>query len=212
ERENLNVIIFLVAGREVGLLAVPPLDVVEQNIVLDEVTLKQPGISGSVIINDETTLMVDIFGFVKTLNPDWFMDREQVVVEADKKQDAEITHKHILLAEDSMFFRSQVKQFIESEGYSVYDFEDGQLAWDFLDSNPDAISMIVTDLEMPNMDGFELTRKIKGDDRLSHLKVLALTSLAEEKHLERGRQVGIDDYQIKLDKEKLLQGIYSYLE
>ena len=216
--ETLNVIVFMVAGREVGLLAVPPLDVVEQDIVLDEVTLKQPGISGSTIIDDDTTLLVDIFGFIKILNPDWFEDREQAgnnrVTSAQitaSSVDSDTPDKKILLAEDSMFFRTQVKQFIESEGYSVLDFADGQLAWDFLDENPDQISLIVTDLEMPNMDGFELTRKIKTDDRFSDLKVMALTSLAKEKHIQKGEVVGIDDYQIKLDKEKLLQGIYSYL-
>ncbi|NQU63179.1 MAG: hypothetical protein HQ517_02685 [SAR324 cluster bacterium] len=61
------------------------------------------------------------------------------------------------------------------------------------------------------MDGFELTKRIKGDDRTSHLTVIALTSLASDEHVDLGKEVGIDDYQIKLDKEKLLQGIYDSL-
>ncbi len=211
ERSQLTVIIFVVAGREVGLLTVPPLDVIEQDLVIDEHTLKQSGISGSAIINGETTLLVDIFGFMKILNPDWFEEREQAVVKSAPGVKDAATGKHILLAEDSTFFRVQVKQFMESEGYSVLDFEDGQLAWDYLDINPEEIGLVVTDLEMPNMDGFELTRRIKNDDRLSHLKVIALTSLAAEEHMAKGKEVGIDDYQIKLDKEKLLQGIYDHL-
>ena len=63
---------------------------------------------------------------------------------------------------------------------------------------------VLTDLEMPNLDGFELTRKIKADARFAHLSVVALTSLAGEEDMAKGRAVGIDDYQIKLDREKLL--------
>ena len=70
--------------------------------------------------------------------------------------------------------------------------------------------MVVTDLEMPVMDGFELTRKIKASTEFAHMPVLALTSLAEESQVEKGKKAGIDDYQIKLDKVKLLQSIKSY--
>ena len=211
ERSQLTVVIFVVAGREVGLLTIPPLDVIEQDLVVDETTLKQPGISGSAIINNKTTLLVDIFGFMKVLNPDWFEERESVSIQSSPEVEVSAGGKPILLAEDSMFFRAQVKQFIESDGHIVLDFEDGQAAWDYLDANPAEISLVVTDLEMPNLDGFELTKRIKDDNRFSHLKVIALTSLAAEEHLARGKEVGIDDYQIKLDKEKLLQGIYEYL-
>jgi len=211
ERKQLIVIIFVVAGREVGLLAIPPLDVIEQDLIIDEITLSQPGINGSSIINGETTLLVDIFNFMKALNPGWFEEREATREITNNSEKEPGQTKPILLAEDSMFFRAQVKQFIESEGYPVLDFEDGQAAWEYLDVNPDAISLVVTDLEMPRMDGFELTRRIKADKRLSHLTVIALTSLASEEHMEKGRQVGIDDYQVKLDKEKLLQGVYNHL-
>jgi two-component system, chemotaxis family, sensor kinase CheA len=211
ERKQLIVIIFVVAGREVGLLAIPPLDVIEQDLVIDEITLKQPGISGSSIINDETTLLVDIFSFMKTLNPDWFENRDVELENADISIGKVTIDKPILLAEDSMFFRTQVKQFMESEGYTVLDFEDGQVAWEYLDANPAEIGLVVTDLEMPRMDGFELAKRIKEDKRLSHLTVIALTSLASEEHMAKGKQVGIDDYQIKLDKEKLLQGVYNHL-
>jgi len=211
ERPQLTVVIFVVAGREVGLLTTPPLDVIEQDLVVDEFTLKQPGISGSAIINNQTTLLVDIFDFMKVLNPEWFEKREAASAVSSPQGTGSTAGKPILLAEDSMFFRIQVKQFIESDGYVVLDFEDGQVAWDYLDAHPDEVGLIVTDLEMPNMDGFELSKRIKGDDRFSHLKVIALTSLASEEHLAKGKAVGIDDYQIKLDKEKLLQGIHEYL-
>lgn len=208
DRDKLIVIIFKVAGKEVGLLAVQPLDVVDQELVLDDKTLRQPGIAGSTIINSKTTLLVDILEIVQILNPHWFkevqskVDAKRPGSDQDKQE-----QKQILLVEDSQFFRSQVKRFIEEEGYSVVEAEDGQVAWNYIDQNPDSISVVVTDLEMPNMDGFELTSHLKSDERFSSVPVIALTSLAADEDIERGKEVGIDEYQIKLDREKLLESI-----
>ena len=206
--DQLVVIIFVVAGNEVGLLAIQPLDVIEMDLVLDEVTLKQPGIGGSTIINEKTTLMVDIICFMEIINPHWFEQNEVKSAPLVVKSPGETTGgQNVLLVEDSDFFRAQVKRFITEVGYSVVEAEDGQKAWEYLDTNPETIHLVVTDLEMPNMDGFELTRKIKSDDRVSHLKVIALTSLAAQEDIDRGKEVGIDEYQIKLEKEKLLESI-----
>ncbi|MDQ7031377.1 MAG: chemotaxis protein CheW [Desulfonauticus sp.] len=204
---DLVVIVFVMGGHEVGLLATPPVDAVETKVKIDVFSLKQPGIAGSTIINDKTTLIVDVYEFFETLNPDWFIERKEVAEEIKK----EAGEKKVLLVEDSDFFRNQVKKFIEGEGYKVVAAEDGLVAWNYLNEHPDEISVVVTDIEMPNMDGFELTKLIKESPQFAHLPVIALTSLAGEEDIEKGKAVGIDDYQIKLDKEKLLQSIFNFL-
>ena len=208
-REKLIVIIFTVAGHEVGLLAVQPLDVVDQELVLDDKTLRQPGIAGSTIIDGNTTLLVDIYELVKILNPGWFESSQPSQISPAAPAIKAEHGDAVLLVEDSQFFRNQVKHFIEEAGYTVIEAEDGQQAWHVMEENPAQISIVVTDLEMPNMDGFELTRLIKNDPRFSHLQVIALTSLAAEEDRRKGEQVGIDDYQIKLDKEKLMASIQA---
>ncbi len=209
-REELIVIIFPVAGREVGLLAAPPVDALEVAISVDEMTLRQNGISGSAIIEGQTTLIVDVFEVMETLNPDWFASRP-VAAEIAVDSSGSPGGKDILVVEDSDFFRNQVRKFIENAGYQVVDAEDGQIAWDYLQEHSDEVRLVVTDLEMPNMDGFELTKHIKGDERFSALPVIALTSLASDENVAKGKAVGIDDYQIKLDREKLLQSINEHL-
>jgi two-component system chemotaxis sensor kinase CheA len=117
----------------------------------------------------------------------------------------------ILFAEDSSFFRNQVRGFLEEDGYNVTIAEDGEVAWNIISTGETDYNLILTDLEMPNMDGFQLTSKIKKDDRFTNIPVVALTSLAGEGDIAKGKSVGIDDYQIKLDREKLLETIRNYL-
>jgi len=205
DREKLLVIVFLISGKEVGLLATDPVDAMEVlSAGFDESTLKQTGIMGSAIIDNYTTQMVDIFGLMETVNPDWFSGRDAVQT-SDGKMPT------ILYAEDSGFFRAQVKGFLEDEGYDVIEAEDGMIAWNLLQEHASEISLVVTDVEMPNLDGLGLARKIKEDAQYSHLPIIALTTLAGEEEIARGKAVGIDDYQVKLDQEKLLDGIHRWL-
>ncbi|MBA3016241.1 MAG: chemotaxis protein CheW [Proteobacteria bacterium] len=202
ESDKLAVLLFVIGGHEVGLLAVPPLDVIEVDLVVDESTLRQTGISGSAIIQGKTTLLVNIFEVIYALKPDW------------QQHDTTITNSaggaaasSILLVEDSQFFRSQVKHFIEDAGYRVIEAEDGVEAWAILEKRATEIGLVITDIEMPNMNGFELTFKIKNDPRFSHLEVIALTSLAGEEDVAKGKKVGIDEYQVKLDRDNLIQSV-----
>ncbi|OQY49689.1 MAG: hybrid sensor histidine kinase/response regulator [Desulfobacteraceae bacterium 4572_89] len=206
EKEQQEVIVFKVKDRELGLMVTSPIDAMEVVLDIDASTLKQPAVSGSMIINKHTTLLVEIFELVKILNPEWF-DREAQVA-AEMAEDGE---KILLFAEDSAFFRHQVKKFLEEDGFRVIEAEDGLIAWELLKERVDEIDLVVTDLEMPNMDGFELTKRIKNDPKFSHLKVIALTSLASEAHIEKGKKVGIDEYEIKLDREKLMQVVRKHL-
>ncbi len=206
EKEFQEVIVFKIKDRELGLMVTPPVDALEVILDVDEGTLKQPAVSGSMIINNHTTLLVDIFEMVKILNPDWFKEEAGIVAKT-----VESGGKIVLFAEDSAFFRNQVKTFLEEDGLKVIEAEDGLIAWELLKERVNEIDLVVTDLEMPNMDGFELTKRIKTDPKYAHLDVIALTSLASDAHIEKGKKVGIDEYEIKLDREKLMRLIRKKL-
>jgi len=206
ESDQYEVVVFRVGGRETGLLVTPPVDAVEVDLNVDASTLKQNGIMGSLIVGGHTTLMVDIFELVRTINPTWFDESRPTGPDATENSD-EI---RILFAEDSAFFRNQVSDFLIDEGFIVTTAEDGVEAWDFLAKGVDDFTVILTDLEMPNMDGFELTKKIKASEKYGHLPVVALTSLASERDIHKGREAGIDSYQIKLDREKLIDVVREY--
>lgn len=200
------VVIFNVLGHEVGLLAGMPVDVLETKAVIDHKTLHQKGVLGSAILDGNTTLILDIFEMVATLHPDWAAEAEQNGTQSTGSGDV------ILLAEDSDFFRGQVRRYLESDGYSVISAVDGQEAWELLQSNSDKVRLVLTDIEMPRMDGLGLTRTIRADQRYTVLPIIALTSLASEEDNSRGYSAGVNEYQVKLDREKLLEGIRNLLQ
>ena len=183
-KEDLLVIVVNIADKEVGIMAVGPVDAREISIEVDDETLKQKGILGSAIIGDHTTLLVDVYGLVHTLNPEWFPDREKI-------QTAEGKSATILYAEDSNFFRNQVKGFMEEEGYNVIGAEDGIVAWNRLLEHSEEVTLVVTDIEMPNLDGYELSEKIRKDHRFADLPIIALTTMAGEEDIARGEAAGI---------------------
>jgi two-component system chemotaxis sensor kinase CheA len=118
----------------------------------------------------------------------------------------------ILIVEDSNFFRNQVRGYMEEAGFNVLEAEDGVEALEVLEENVDDITMVVTDIEMPNMDGFELTEKIRQEPRFAQLPVIALTTLAGDEDVAKGKAVGIDEYHIKLDKERLMECVHRIVK
>ncbi len=206
DAENLLVIVFHLAGKDIGLLATGPIDAIEISADIDDITLKQTGIMGSAIISGKTTMLVDIYEIVQTINPQWFED--QIAMSVTYEDEAAIPT--ILIVEDSKFFRNQVKSYMEEAGFNVLESEDGVEALQVLEENFDEITMVVTDIEMPNMDGFELTEKIKQHPEYSRLPVIALTTLAADEDIAKGKSVGVDEYHIKLDKERLMESVHKY--
>ncbi len=208
DHENLLVIVFNIAKRAIGLLAVGPIDAIEINADIDDTTLSQPGIMGSIIIDQRTTMLVNVFEMAQTLFPQWFVEREQIIIETANDSEPPT----ILIAEDSKFFRNQVKGYMTEVGYKVIEAEDGVEAWNKLHEYGDLIAMLVTDIEMPNMNGFELTEKIRRDDNYSKLPIIALTTLASAEDMAKGQAVGVNEYHIKLDKERLMVSVHDYMK
>jgi two-component system chemotaxis sensor kinase CheA len=207
EQENLLVIVFHLRGRDVGLLASGPVDAVEVSTEIDVSTLRQPGIMGSAIISGKTTLLVDIFAIVQGVHPEW------CPASASREEWAEGEYSAtVLIVDDSVFFRNQVRSYLEEVGLKVLEGCDGVDAWRVLEENAETIAMVVTDIEMPNMDGFLLARKIKDSPQYNQLPVIALTTLAAEEDVAKGKAAGIDAYHIKLDRERLVECVCQYLQ
>ena len=115
--------------------------------------------------------------------------------------------RSILVAEDSITSRTLLKSILEAAGYEVTTAVDGLDAWTTLRTRP--FDLIVSDVEMPRMDGFDLTAKIRADARLSQFPVVLVTALESREHRERGIDVGANAYIVKssFDQSNLLDVI-----
>jgi two-component system chemotaxis sensor kinase CheA len=103
--------------------------------------------------------------------------------------------KYILVAEDSITLRALLRNIIESAGYRVKTAVDGMEAFQFLKN--EAFDLLVSDVEMPRMTGFELTAKIRNDKRLVETPVILVTALDSADDRQRGMEAGANAYIVK---------------
>jgi CheY-like chemotaxis protein len=113
----------------------------------------------------------------------------------------------VLVVDDSITTRTMEKNILENAGYQVTVAVDGAEAWALVQSHP--LDAIVSDIAMPHMDGFELTEKVKGDERFRELPVVLVTSLESPQDRIRGLEAGADAYITKgdFDQQDLLETI-----
>jgi two-component system chemotaxis sensor kinase CheA len=146
---------------------------------------------------------------VPVLNvPDLLKSAVKVSVPAEEPLVAEETEKKsILVVEDSITARALLKNILESAGYDVKSAVDGLDAYTML--RAEDFGLVVSDVDMPRMNGFELTTKIRSDKRLAELPVILVTALDSREDRERGIDVGANAYIVKssFDQSNLLEVI-----
>jgi two-component system chemotaxis sensor kinase CheA len=122
----------------------------------------------------------------------------------------ELRQKSILIAEDSITARGLLKNILETAGYRVKTAVDGADAWAALRLG--RFDAVVSDVEMPRMNGFDLTARIRADRQLSGLPVVLVTALESQADRERGVDVGANAYIRKgdFDQQVLLEALRRF--
>jgi two-component system, chemotaxis family, sensor kinase CheA len=115
----------------------------------------------------------------------------------------------VLVVDDSITTRTLEKNILETAGFDVYVAVDGIEAWEMLPQNE--FDLIISDVEMPKMDGLELTARIKSSRQYHHIPVILLTSLSKPEQREAGLHAGAEAYLVKsrFDQGELLQTIQA---
>jgi len=205
ELDKVYIVVFTTGGREIGLLVPKLIDIRRVPFHVDAATFREPGVSGSFVYDQMTVRLLDLHELTRAAHPDWHEAPAALPQTADGAP-------RILVAEDSDFFRKQLAGFLESEGYEVEGYEDGAKALAALQRPDSRFDLVVTDIEMPVMNGLEFARRIRNDARLAELPIIAVTSLAGEDDMRRGREVGITEYHVKLDRERLTESVARLLQ
>ena len=196
DQETLSLIVFSVE-KQIGLVVTEIINTIEISTQIDTETFKQKGVLGSTIVEGHSVLILDIHGLIEMAYPTWYKKFFVSKLSEDERQNLKV-----LLVEDSMFFQNIEKSYLEAAGYQVITANNGNEALEKLESYE--VDVVVTDLDMPFCNGFELTKAIKSKEQWKHLPVMALTSLSGEQDRKKGAESGVDEYQVKLDRDEVL--------
>ena len=199
EQDEYHLIVFHLNDKDIACLVSGIDDSLDMAVEVEEQMFRQEGIVGSAIINDHTTLFLDIYQIIELHDPSFFSGSCH-----------ETRVGRILLAEDSTFYRNLLSSYMVAAGYDVVVAEDGRQGWEKF--KQEEIDLVITDIEMPHMDGLELTRKIRSHEVNSDVPVIAVTSLTGDSHRQRGLEAGINDYQMKLDRERVLSSVHELMD
>ena len=202
-RAEVKVLVFELE-QTVGLVVSEIIDSLELNVTLDDTSITPHGFSGLAVINDQPTAFLDIYQIIEMAYPDWFAkDKEKRAKFAQQKE------LRVLLAEDSTFYRNMEKSYLMQEGFQVLEAENGRIALEMLKKHP--VDLVITDIEMPEMNGFELTEEIRKHPGIKNLPIIAVTSLTSDEERQRGMRAGLDAYLVKLQREQLLSEVHRIL-
>jgi two-component system chemotaxis sensor kinase CheA len=165
------------------------------------------GVSGAAVLSSGQTVI--ILNPTDLLRSAWSIVTRGGTVGGARPTEAAAEHRvpRLLVVDDSLTTRTLERSILEAAGYDVLVAGNGAEALRVLQD--EAVDLLVTDVEMPVMDGFTLTAEVRRDERMRHLPVVLVTSLGDREHRERGAAVGADAYVVKssFDQGELLTTI-----
>jgi two-component system chemotaxis sensor kinase CheA len=189
-------LVFSDGGRSMGLVVDEIVDIVEDNLEI-EVGSDHPGALGSAVVRGQATEILDVGYFLPLAYEDWFRRKDLRV----SKQ-----ARTLLFVDDSAFFRNMLLPVLRAAGYEVTAVPGAQEALALLKSGH-RYDVLVTDIDMPEMDGFALAEAVRKDQQFGAMPIIALSSYSSPETIARGREVGFHDYVAKFDRQSLVAAL-----
>jgi two-component system chemotaxis sensor kinase CheA len=167
-----------------------------------ELTGATAGIIGSAVVKGQATEIIDVAHFLPLAYGDWFRRKDQPIVAKSKS---------VLLVDDSAFFRHMLQPVLQAAGFQATSVGSGAEALELIERGR-RFDVVVTDVEMPEMDGYQLAQALHRHPRGSEISVIALSSIVSAEAIARGRQAGFHDYVAKFDRQGLLAALKEQSE
>jgi two-component system chemotaxis sensor kinase CheA len=190
------ILVFADDGRSMGLVVDEIVDIVEEKLNI-ELAGGEAGILGSAVIKSQATEVIDVAYFLPMAFPDWLSRKQMQLSE---------TSQLVLLVDDSAFFRNMLAPVLKAAGYRVATASGGREGLEVLHSGQQ-FDVILTDIEMPEMNGFQFAEAIRADQSMNDVPIIALSSIVSPATIERGRQVGFHNYVAKFDRPGLIAAL-----
>ncbi|QIO30432.1 hybrid sensor histidine kinase/response regulator [Bradyrhizobium sp. 1(2017)] len=189
------ILVFADDGRSMGLVVDEIIDIVEERLNI-EVGGSSQGILGSAVIKGQATEVIDVGHFLPMAFADWFTRKEMK---------PSLHSQSVLLVDDSAFFRNMLAPVLKAAGYRVRTAPTAQEGLAALRAQ--SFDVVLTDIEMPDMNGFEFAEVIRSDNNLGAMPIIGLSALVSPAAIERGRQAGFHDYVAKFDRPGLIAAL-----
>jgi len=196
------VLVFSDRGRSMGLVVDEIVDIVEETLSV-ELSSDKRGMLGSSIVAGKATDIVDAGHYLTRAFGDWF-------AATTPRGAGKARGKRVLLVDDSPFFLNLLTPLLAVAGYEVTTAENGDEALKLCEQGCD-FDIIISDIEMPGMDGFAFAETVKKGGRWQDTPLVALSAHTSQEDLDRGRAVGFDDYVPKFDRDALLNTLSETL-
>ena len=190
------ILVFSDRGRSMGLAVDEIVDIVEDKLEI-EVSSEAPGSLGCAVIRGHATEVIDVGYFLPLAFQDWFRRNDASVAGAPKP---------LLLVDDSAFFRNMLAPVLKTAGYDVSVACNAEEALGILKASR-PFEVIVSDIEMPGMSGYELAAAIRSDPAHAKVTMIALSAVASEAMIDRGRRAGFDNFVAKFDRQGLIAAL-----
>jgi two-component system, chemotaxis family, sensor kinase CheA len=195
------VLVFADHGRCMGLVVDEIVDIVEQRLNI-EVASEQPGVLGYAVVKGSATQIVDVGHFLPQAFADWFHRRDS--------RSAPLSRR-VMLVDDSAFFRDMLGPLIKAAGYQVLAVASAAQALAAIRSGT-RVDIVITDIEMPEMNGFEFAAALRENPGTVAIPIIALSAMVSPEAIERGREVGFHDFVAKFDRAGLIAAIKEQSE
>jgi two-component system, chemotaxis family, sensor kinase CheA len=203
------VLVFADRDRSLGLVVDEIIDIVETTLDI-QLSSDRPGFVGSTVIADRATDIVDVGYYLHKMDQNWFKNHDDQAFYATRDQTGGSGKRRLLLVDDSPFFRNMLTPILSIAGYDVTVLDSAIKALQLCDQGVQ-FDLIISDIEMPEMDGLEFVQKVKSGTRWSDIPMVALTSHSTPQDIEHGYKMGFNKYVPKFDREVLLSTLTDAL-
>jgi two-component system chemotaxis sensor kinase CheA len=207
-RETISVVVIQKGGVFYGLEVEEIVDTLSTDADVDSEFTRQPGFFGNLNTPDGLIVAIDPFEIIGLAYPEKAvgasLDHAQPLALKSPKAKRELK---ILFVEDTVFFRKAVTIILQKEGHDVTIAVDGKEGVEILNKYPEKFDLIISDIEMPRMNGFELAQAIRSNHKFASLPLLALSSRADKKYADMGIKAGFNRYLEKLKPGILVDAI-----
>jgi len=198
------ILVFADGPRTMGLLVDEIVDIVEERMNV-QLGADRTGLLGGAIIAGKATEVIDAGHYLTLAFDKWFTS------ETERRDLEHGPSKRVLLVDDSPFFRNLLTPLLSVAGYDVTSVESADKALQLCEAGKD-FDVIVSDIEMPGMSGFEFAEAVRKGGRWQDTPLVALSAHTSARDLDRGRRAGFVDYIPKLDREALLNTLSQTVE